>query len=135
MPFSCRLPPPFSIVDDPALQPYTHNFGNETGDNGIIGLVGGQPIGANWIRLIRGFAYVDAQTPELTITITPQYRGQGIGTQLLTALFAITDPAYPTLSLSVDVANPAHHLYQRFGFKVITEKDGTNTMLRTSDNR
>ncbi|MEO0561465.1 MAG: GNAT family N-acetyltransferase [Chloroflexota bacterium] len=125
-------PPPFEIIEEPELRKYVADFGQHASDVGLIAQVTEAQIGAVWIRLIQGFGYVDAHIPELSIALLPDYRGQGIGTQLLTALFEIIDPSYVTVSLSVDVINPAHRLYLRFGFEIIDETDGTYTMLRST---
>jgi GNAT superfamily N-acetyltransferase len=48
----------------------------------------GQPVAAVWLRLLmsenKGYGYVGDDTPELSIAVLPEYRGQGIGTELLT---------------------------------------------------
>ena len=93
----------------------------------------GQPVGAVWLRLLRnenkGYGYVDDDTPELSMAILPAHRGQGIGTQLLTHLFASTC-GHTTVSLSVSANNPARRLYERFGFIVVGQSDDSLTMKR-----
>jgi ribosomal protein S18 acetylase RimI-like enzyme len=125
-------PPPRDIVDAPQLVPYVRGFGTQDGDIGVIAEDATQPVGAAWVRLIRGYGTIDAHTPELTIAVLPEYRGRSIGSQLLRALFAITDRSSAQISLSVQSANPAYRLYTRFGFVVVADQDGTYTMVRST---
>ncbi len=89
---------------------------------------------AAWLRLLpehdRGYGFVDAATPELSIGVVPTHRGRGIGSLLLNALVV---PAraqrHEALSLSVEPDNPARRLYERCGFQVVGAVDGTITML------
>jgi ribosomal protein S18 acetylase RimI-like enzyme len=95
--------------------------------------VTGQPVGAVWVRLVvgegKGYGYVDDDTPELSIAVFPEYRGQGIGTQLLTHLFASVC-GQSSISLSVSAKNPAVKLYNCFGFKVVSRTDESLLMKR-----
>jgi ribosomal protein S18 acetylase RimI-like enzyme len=124
--------PPRDIVDAPQLIPYVRDFGTQVGDIGVLAERAAQPIGAAWVRLMRGYGTIDAHTPELTVAVRPADRGRGIGSQLLHALFAITDRSYAQISLSVQSANPAYRLYTRFGFVVVADQDGSYTMVRSA---
>lgn len=77
----------------------------------------------------KGYGYVDDDTPELSIAVLPEYRSQGVGTQLLTHLFT---SAYgqSSISLSVSADNSALRLYERFGFEVVSKSNGSLTMKR-----
>lgn len=87
-----------------------------------------------WLRLLigehKGYGYVDDETVELSMSVLPDYRGQGIGTQLLTHLFASECGRSP-ISLSVSADNPAMRLYERFGFEVVSKSDNSFTMKRS----
>jgi ribosomal protein S18 acetylase RimI-like enzyme len=125
-----EAPPPRSLIDQPELAQYMSGFGGQVGDVGVVALVEATPIGAAWARLIRGYGYVDDQTPELSIAVLPGYRGQGVGEQLLYALFDSLRPSYNQVSLSVQTANPAHRLYQRLGFQIARDDGDSWLMLR-----
>jgi GNAT superfamily N-acetyltransferase len=103
------------------------------GDMGVIAELSGIPVGAAWLRLMkgenRGYGYVEDGIPELTIALLPDYRSMGIGTQLLTHLLGRAAGHYPAVSLSVSADNPACRLYQRHGFVVIRDDTGSLTML------
>jgi ribosomal protein S18 acetylase RimI-like enzyme len=124
---------PCDIVNHPSLSRYVTDWGRAD-DHGFLAQDGDQPIGAAWLRRLaganRGYGYIDDDTPELTIAVLPSYRGQGIGTRLLTALLALADDAYQTVSLSVSCDNPARHLYERLGFVTVARDADTVTMRR-----
>src|SRR5262249_48531336 len=80
--------PPRDVVQHPDLARYVRHWGQEQ-DLGAVALhpTQGKPIGAAWLRLWdgaeRGYGFLDAQTPELSMAVRPAYRGQGVGTRLL----------------------------------------------------
>lgn len=122
-------PPPRTIIDLPDLAIYVDEFGLRAGDSGVLALAGETPVGAAWTRLIRGYGYINDNTPELSIALLPAYRGQGIGTRLLLAQFALLAPTVDKVSLSVQKANPAHRLYTRLGFEIAAEDETTWIMI------
>jgi ribosomal protein S18 acetylase RimI-like enzyme len=77
-----------------------------------------------------GYGYISADIPELSVALLPEYRGQGIGTDLLNHLIEEARQVYPALSLSVSPENPAAHLYERFGFEVINRQATSLTMKK-----
>lgn len=101
---------------------YLEDWGR-SGDGGVIAIdASGQPAGAAWYRLFPadapGYGFVAAGIPELSIGVSGQARGKGIGGALLDALteFAKAE-GFRALSLSVDRQNPAVALYERHGFR------------------
>jgi len=127
-------PPPREVVQDPDLRKYYADFGR-FGDIGVVAVREiDQPVAAAWLRLLTGkqagYGYVDDATPELTIATLPEYRGKGIGTRLLEALFAEANKQFSAISLSVWPANPAYQLYQRLGFVVVKENENDVVMVK-----
>jgi ribosomal protein S18 acetylase RimI-like enzyme len=121
------------VIRLPELARYVQRWG-QRGDCGFLASkTTGQPIGAVWLRFLRdvnkGYGYVDDNTPELSIAVLPAHRGQGIGTLLLTHLFE-SDCGPLGVSLSVSINNPAKHLYERFGFKIVSQSSASLTMKR-----
>jgi GNAT superfamily N-acetyltransferase len=108
------------------------------GDTAVIALDGGFPVGAAWYRTFPqdapGFGFVDERTPELTVAVVPSKRGKGLGEQLLSALLERARGAgHHAISLSVERANPARKLYERFGFREVDERGDTVVMVAELD--
>jgi GNAT superfamily N-acetyltransferase len=129
-----NLPPDYSVVEQPELARYVNGWGR-LGDDGIIAVAANdQPIGAAWLRRWseqdRGYGFVDALTPELSMAVRPEARGGGIGTELLRRLLRRADQSHDRVSLSVSVQNPAVRLYERLGFVAVAVDGSSMTMSR-----
>ena len=123
-------PPPRSVVDLPELQIYVTDFGTQPGDHCLVAEVERKVIGAAWCRIMEDYGHIDNDTPSLAISLLPEYRGQGTGTQLLNALLLLLrENGYQRASLSVQKENPALRLYQRAGFRILAEKGTEYLML------
>ncbi len=82
----------------------------------------GVRIGAVWTFLHDPPLLVDADglaLPEVTIAVAPEMRGNGVGGVLLDELVVRCAAMYDALSLNIHERNPAAHLYQRKGFRVM----------------
>ena len=113
--------PARDIIYDPKLFVYVDGFGGE-GDHGVVADLDGSVIGAAWARVIPAYGYIDDETPELAISVLPGYRGQGIGTRLLTHLFGLLrERGCRQTSLCVHKANAAASLYLRMGYEIFRE--------------
>ena len=115
-------PPPRSIVHDPDVAKYVREWGRY-GDYGLVveDRVTEERIGAAWLRLFPetdpGYGFVADNVPELSIALLPEFRGQGIGTELMNRIFEHARTLHPAVSLSVVETNPALRLYERLGFQ------------------
>lgn len=126
--------PVAEVAATPALAHYAHGWPRED-DLGVVVEIGGTPVGAAWLRRFAaddpGFGFVDATVPEVSLALLDGFRGRGLGGRLLAAL---ADEAralgIPTLSLSVEIANPATRLYLRQGFHEVGRAAGSITMRR-----
>ena len=67
--------PPRDIVERPELRVYTDAFGTREGDNCLVGSV--------WTRIMDDYGHVDDETPSCAVSLYKEYRGQGIGSQLM----------------------------------------------------
>ncbi|MEM8556649.1 MAG: GNAT family N-acetyltransferase [Bacteroidota bacterium] len=130
-----HAPPAPDIVQVPELARYVADWKSHPDDLGVAAEVDGTPVGAAWLRRlgkgpVRGYGFIDAATPELTIAVLPDHRGRGIGTALLTALLDTARTRFAALSLSVSLANPAKRLYERLGFVEVAAPAGGSVTMR-----
>jgi len=115
--------PPRSVINDPEIFVYIKNFGTQAGDLGVVAEQNGQIIGAAWTRIIPAYGRIDNDTPELAISILPEFRSYSIGTKLMKKLFKVLqENGYKKISLSVQKDNPAVRFYQRLGYKMSGER-------------
>ncbi len=127
------------VVKHPDIARYVKDWGRKD-DAGLVAVdENNRHLGAVWLRLLkdeeRGFGYVDSRTPELGIAVLPEYRGNGIGADLLSRLIEAVADSYESISLSVAAENPALRLYQRLGFKEVGRCAGSITMMRKLEPR
>jgi ribosomal protein S18 acetylase RimI-like enzyme len=118
------------IIEKPEIAVYIDGFGSVKSDCGVVVEQDGNIVGAAWARKIHGYGHIDDDTPELAISVLPEYRNQGIGGKMLKNLFELlVEKGVKQTSLSVQKANPAWHLYQRLGYKTESESDDDYIML------
>ncbi|MEG1663138.1 MAG: DUF3781 domain-containing protein, partial [Clostridia bacterium] len=67
--------PPREIIKKPEIYIYIKDFGTQVGDLGVVAEQDGQVIGAAWTRIIPAYGHIDNDTPELAISILPEFRG------------------------------------------------------------
>lgn len=126
---------PRDVVEQPEIAKYVKGWGRD-GDMGFVAVDSGsgEPIGAAWLRLLRGdergYGYVDDETPELGMAVLPGYRGRGVGSALLARLLESAGAVYGTVCLSVSADNPAARLYERAGFEPVCVSGTSLTMVK-----
>lgn len=124
-------PPAREITLRPELQVYVADFGLFPSDIGMVAEVDGLLIGAAWARIMDDYGHLDDNTPSIAISLLPEHRGQGIGSQLLAGLLgALKEAGYPQVSLAVQKENYAFRMYQKLGFRVVKETEEEFLMLR-----
>ena len=124
-------PPPREIIFQPDVHAYIKDFGTRPEDCCVVAEIDGQAVGAAWAGVFGAYGYIDDETPELAIAVLPPFRGQGIGTALLDALFAqLKQRGCGQTSLAVQQANPAARLYLRMGYEIVAEKEEEYFMLK-----
>ena len=72
-------PPSRSVIDLSKLPIYI-------ADHCLAAEVNGKIVGTAWSRIMEDYGHIDVDTPSLAISLLPEYRGQGIGTKLLSNL-------------------------------------------------
>ena len=115
-------PPARDIIEKPELRVYTDDFGTKKGDNCLVADFGGQVVGAVWTRIMDDYGHVDDETPSFAISLFKEYRGQGIGLQLMVKMLELLKwQGYERASLAVQKANYAVKMYKNVGFKIVDE--------------
>ena len=124
--------PERSILEQPELQVYISDFGQGEGDCAVSAIVDGKIIGVAWSRIMDDYGHIDDETPSLAIAVYKDYRGNGIGKELLSFLLScMKEKGYKQVSLSVQKQNPAVRLYKKTGFITVKETDEEYIMVRT----
>ncbi len=123
--------PDKSILEQPELVLYYEDFGTGKPDLCLAAEEGGKVIGAVWTRIMKDYGHVDDETPSLAIAVDKEYRGQGTGRKLMSAILGcLKEQGYSRVSLSVQKANPAVRFYEPLGFVILQEKDEEYIMIR-----
>ena len=81
-------------------------------------------VGAVWTRIMNDYGHVDDDIPSFAISLYKEYRGQGVGTELMKEMLELLkSQGYEKASLAVQKANYAVRMYRKVGFEVIDEND------------
>lgn len=109
-----------TLTDVPQLAVYEEFYGFTSKDLGLYALVDNQLAGAVWIRRLNADhgsnGYIDDNIPILNIAVLPEFRAQGIGSQMVEQLFIEAGALYENISVSVVSHSPAVRFYERHGF-------------------
>ena len=125
-----ETPPERSILQAPELQVYIDHFGEKPDDRCLVAEAGGRIIGAVWTRIMNDYGHLDDETPSFAIALYREYRGKGIGTDLMDRMTALLREAgYKKASLSVQKQNYAVKMYLKTGFRIIAENDEEYLMV------
>jgi len=115
-------PLPRKIIFEPEIFIYIKDFGRKD-DCGVVADQDGQIIGAAWTRIIPAYGHIDDRTPELAISVLPNFRGKGVGSKIMESLFdLLRERGYQQTSLSVQKDNPAVRFYERLGYEITGER-------------
>ncbi len=111
--------PPKTIINHPELQIYISDFGKKD-DNALLAECDGKIVGAVWTRIMNDYGHVDDQTPSFAISLYKEYRGLGIGTEMMKRMLEILkEKGYKKASLAVQQANYAVKMYKQVGFNIV----------------
>ncbi len=117
-------PPDRSIIERPELAVYYDGFGSGRADNCIVAEADGRVVGAVWTRIMHDYGHVDDASPSFAISLYKEYRGRGIGTQLMRRMLdLLRDQGYERASLAVQKANYAVRMYKKAGFRTVDENE------------
>ena len=118
------------VLTLPSLSPYLRGW-MRANDFGFIASRDGKDIGAVWARQFQRadqpYVWVAGDVPELTISVQPDYQGQGVGQSLLNELAVeARQRNLKGLCLNVREENPAIRLFSRIGFQPLENSEITN---------
>ena len=115
-------PPPKSIIENDELQVYVKDFGKQKDDFAMVAEAGGEIVGAVWVRIMKDYGHVDDDTPSLAISVYKEFRGRGIGTDLMRNMLSLLKHnGYKRVSLAVQKENYAVRTYKKVGFDIVDE--------------
>ena len=125
---------PRTVLEIPEVKAYIKDFGSKKDDYCLVADAAGKIVGAVWVRVIsgeiKGYGYIDDNTPEFAISLYRQYRNKGIGTQLMTSMIThLRKIGYSQTSLNVKKENYAVKLYRKMGFDIVNENNEDYLML------
>lgn len=121
------------VIYQPELAVYIKDFGKPD-DVCLVAESEGKLLGAVWTRIlageIKGYGNIDRTTPEFSISVQKEFRGQGIGNKLMQEMMVrLKHQGYKNASLSVSKENYAYQMYQQLGFRVVKEQEEDYLML------
>ena len=117
-------PPSRNIICSPELQVYIDRFGSLKDDFALVAEIEGKIVGAVWVRIMNDYGHIDEETPSLAISLYKEYRGQGIGTNMMKEMLSLLKThGYKRVSLSVQKANYAAEMYRKIGFEIARENE------------
>ncbi|MEM1485224.1 GNAT family N-acetyltransferase [Oscillospiraceae bacterium PP1C4] len=121
---------PRTIMQEPSLWIYIDEFGTKKDDHCFVAELDGKIVGAVWVRCIKAFGHIDDAVPEFAISTYPQYRGKGIGTELMRKMLEyLKSKGYSQTSLAVQKDNYAVKMYQQVGFEISDENEQEYIMI------
>ncbi len=125
------MPPDREIIEQPELKIYYEDFGTGRADHCIVADDNGKVVGAVWTRIMDDYGHVDDETPSFAISLYKEYRGQGLGTQMMNQMLnLLKDKGFNKASLAVQKANYAVRMYEKAGFKTVNENEEEYIMVR-----
>ena len=122
--------PPREIIRVPELQVYITDFGKEPHDICFLAEADGKVAGAVWVRVMEDYGHLEEGVPSFAISLYKEYRGQGIGTELMKQMLQeLAERGYEKASLAVQKANYAVRMYQNVGFEIVGENEEEYLMM------
>ena len=90
----------------------------------------GLVVGAVWVRIMNDYGHIDDETPSFAISLLKEYRGNGIGTELMKRILAeLKTCKYKKAALAVQKKNYAVKMYKSVGFEIVDENNEEYIMV------
>lgn len=93
------------------LLKYTEYYGLTTKDLGLYALVDNKIAGAIWSRVLN-----PNEIPTLSVAIVPEFKGQGIGSFMMTQFLQEAGTIYDELYIDISAKPKSLKFYEKFGF-------------------
>ena len=123
-------PPARDIIERPELKLYYEDFGSKKADHCYVAEADARVIGAVWTRIMDDYGHVDDDTPSFALSVYQEYRGKDIGTLLMERMLELLkEKGYEKASLAVQKDNYALRMYEKLGFRKISENDEEYIMV------
>lgn len=122
--------PSREIIRLPELQVYITDFGKKPDDICFLAEADGKVAGAVWVRVMEDYGHLEDGVPSFAISLYKEYRGQGIGTELMKRMLQeLAQRGYEKASLAVQKANYAVGMYRKVGFEIVGENEEEYLMM------
>lgn len=123
-------PPPRAIIENDDLRVYVKDFGQFPDDRCLVAETDGKIVGAVWVRIMNDYGHIDDETPSFAISLYKDYRGKGIGTNMMRKMLQLLKQSgYNKASLAVQKENYAVRMYKNVGFNIIDENQEEYIMV------
>lgn len=110
-------------LDNSAI--YSDFYGLTAKDLGLYALIENTIAGAIWSRKLNSdhnaVAFIDEQTPVLSIYVLPEFRGKGIGAAMIEQF--LLEAAQVSSGLSITIGDDADSIkfFQKYGFEQVSQ--------------
>ncbi len=122
--------PSRDIINQPELQVYVKDFGDNKGDFCLVAQVDDEIVGAVWVRIMNDYGHIDNETPSFAISLLKDYRNYGIGAELMKKMLKeLKIQGYKQASLAVQKMNYAVRMYEKVGFEIVDENEEEYIMI------
>lgn len=122
--------PPKTIINTFEMQVYVSDFGKKKDDICFVAEIEGVVGGAVWVRVMNDYGHIADGVPSFAISLYKQYRGYGIGTELMKRMLVeLEERGYNRTSLAVQKENYAVKMYKKVGFEIVDENEEEYIMV------
>ena len=121
LPFAKRVDESDKAMDElQELNVYKDFYGLTAKDLGLYAMTDNEVNGAVWTRRLnaehKSNGFIDENTPVLNIAIKPEFRGKGIGSQMMEQFLLEAGELYDAISVSVLNEERVINFFEKFDF-------------------
>jgi len=116
-----------TLQELPTLSIYNDFYGLTRKDLGLYALSNNKIAGAIWSRKLQvehnSTAFIDENTPVISVAVLPEFRGRGIGSLMMNQFLQEAGALYDAISVNVLKNSRAIGFYKKFGFIEIQDSE------------